>query len=75
MLMFSDDIPAVVKCDSVSLWACRKRRRRNSPCMRGGTNDRGEKRNVLIVIVLLPIRGDLKIASRCAAIRRGASMS
>jgi hypothetical protein len=29
-----DYIPAAVKCASVSRWACRKRRRKNSPCMR-----------------------------------------
>ena len=29
-----DDIPAAVQCASVSRWACRKRRRKNSPCMR-----------------------------------------
>ena len=29
-----DDITAAVKCASVSRWACRKRRRKNSPCMR-----------------------------------------
>jgi len=28
-----DGIPAAVKCASVSRWACRKRRRKNSPCM------------------------------------------
>jgi hypothetical protein len=37
----------------------------------GGTNDRGEKRNVLIVSVLLLIGSYL----RCAAIRSGASKS
>jgi hypothetical protein len=29
-----DDITAAVKCASVSRWACRKRRHKNSPCMR-----------------------------------------
>jgi hypothetical protein len=29
-----DDIPAAVKCASVFRCACRKRRRKNSPCMR-----------------------------------------
>jgi hypothetical protein len=29
-----DGSPAAVKCASVSRWACRKRRRKNSPCMR-----------------------------------------
>jgi hypothetical protein len=29
-----DDIPAAGKCASVSRWACRKRRRKNSSCMR-----------------------------------------
>jgi len=33
-LLVCDDIPAAVKCASVSQWACRKRRRKNSPCMR-----------------------------------------
>jgi hypothetical protein len=32
--MFCDDIPVAMKCASVSRCACRKRRRRNSPCMR-----------------------------------------
>ncbi len=33
-LLVCDDIPAAVMCASVSRWACRKRRRKNSPCMR-----------------------------------------
>ena len=33
-LLVCDDIPAAVKCASVSRWACRKRRCKNLPCMR-----------------------------------------
>jgi len=33
-LLRCDGIPAAVICASVSRWACRKRRRKNSPCMR-----------------------------------------
>jgi hypothetical protein len=33
-LLVCDDILSAVKCASVSRWACRKRRRKNSPCMR-----------------------------------------
>ena len=29
-----DGIPVAVKCASVSRWACRKSRHKNSPCMR-----------------------------------------
>ena len=29
-----DGTPVAVKCASVFRWACRKRRRKNSPCMR-----------------------------------------
>ena len=41
---------------------CRKRRRKNSPCMRV-EDYRGQKRNVLIVSVLMPISGDLTLRS------------
>jgi hypothetical protein len=33
-MFFCDGIPVAVKCASVSRWACRKRRRKNSPRMR-----------------------------------------
>ena len=35
----------------------------------GGTNDRGEKRNVLIVSILLPIGGDLYAVQQYAEAR------
>ena len=31
---FCDGSPVALTCAAVSLWACRKRRRKNSPCMR-----------------------------------------
>jgi hypothetical protein len=59
-----DGIPVAVKCASVSRWACRKIRCKNSPCMRGGgAENGGEKRNVLIVSELLPIALDLALRS------------
>ena len=33
-LFLMDGTPVAVKCASVFRWACRKRRRKNSPCMR-----------------------------------------
>ena len=33
-LLLCDGIPVALKCASVSRWACRKRRSKNSPCMR-----------------------------------------
>jgi hypothetical protein len=65
-----DGTPVAVKCASVSWWACGKRRRKNSPCMRVDVLVMaGRKvRNVLIVSVLLHIAIDL--ALRCNMQRR-----
>ena len=62
-LLVCDDILSAVKCASVSRWACRKRRRKNSPCMRADVLMKAEKRNVLIVSELLPIGVDLTLCS------------
>ena len=52
-----------VRCASVSRWACRKRRRENSPCMRVDALVMAGENNVLIVSVLLPIAIDLALRS------------
>ena len=45
-----DGTLVAVKCASGFRWACRKRRRKNSPCTASASAENGgEKRNVLIV--------------------------
>jgi hypothetical protein len=65
-----DDIPAAVKCASVSRWACRKRRRKNSVHACACADNGGEKRNVLIVSVLLPIADNFALRSKTQATQR-----
>jgi hypothetical protein len=53
-----------LKCAVVSLWAFRKRRRKNSLCIREEVNImEGRKKIVLIVRVLLPIAIDFTMRS------------
>jgi hypothetical protein len=40
-LLVCDDIPAAMKCASVSRWACRKRRRQKLPCILAVTSTVG----------------------------------
>ena len=61
---FFYDIPAAVKCDSVSRWACRKRIAKLAVHAGGYAHDGGEKRNVLIVSVLLPIAVNFALRSK-----------
>ena len=63
MLMFCDDIPTAVKCASVS----RKKMQKLAMHAGGGTNDHGEKRNVLIVSVLLLIGSNQNAAQQYVA--------
>ena len=57
-------IPAAVKCAPVSQCACKKKKTQKLAVHAAASaNNRGKKRNVLIVSVLLPIGVDLTLRS------------